>query len=80
MDYSTNGAGACFLNPPYLGCAGPFVDKLLAEFRAGHVTAAITLLNGAHNIDTSWFSPLWNHVLCFPRERIEFYGPSAPAR
>lgn len=58
-----------WLNPPY-SRPGPWVHKLLAEYRAGHVTAAILLVYNA--TDTSWFTPLWEFPICFVRGRIQF--------
>jgi DNA N-6-adenine-methyltransferase Dam len=49
--------GRVFLNPPYCGLAGRFVDKLAAELQAGNIKAAIVLVNGYHT-DMPWFRPL----------------------
>jgi hypothetical protein len=45
------------MNPPYGGQAEKFIQKLLQEYEAGRVSAAIVLLNG-HRIGTRWFEPL----------------------
>lgn len=64
-------AGRVWLNPPW-GKVGPlFIARLLDEYQAGRVTAAILLVN-AHCTDTSWFQPLWDHLLCFADHRIDF--------
>jgi DNA N-6-adenine-methyltransferase (Dam) len=63
--------GRVFLNPPYGRLAGDFVIKLVEEYRAGNVTAAVALVN-AHCTDTDWFQPLWDHALCFTDHRIDF--------
>ena len=53
------------------GLAGPFIVKLVDEFRAGHVTAAIALVSNRAT-ETSWFKPLFNGLLCFVDHRIHF--------
>jgi DNA N-6-adenine-methyltransferase (Dam) len=67
--------GRVFLNPPYGRQCGEFVAKALDEHRAGHVQAAILLLNG-YAFDVSWFRPLWDFLLCFTHHRIDFYSPT----
>ena len=71
--------GKIWLNSPWLGAAGQFVDKLLEEVQVGHVSAAIVLLN-RRSTDTNWFRPLWDCPLCFPFERLAFVGPGVHAR
>jgi DNA N-6-adenine-methyltransferase (Dam) len=67
--------GRVWCNPPY-GREGPkFVAKALREFEAGSVPAAVLLLSG-YSVDTAWFAPLWEHVLCFVRGWILFRGPT----
>lgn len=63
--------GRVWLNPPYGRLAGDFTRKLLAEYEAGRVPAAIALVN-AHCTDTGWFGGLWDHALCFTDHRIDF--------
>ena len=66
--------GRVWCNPPY-GREGPkFVAKALQEFETGSVPAAVLLLSG-YSVDTAWFAPLWDHVLCFVLGRIRFRGP-----
>ncbi len=65
--------GRVWLNPPWGGAQATFVNKLLQQFDAGITTEAILLVN-AHSTDTTWFQPLWNHILCFTDHRINFYG------
>jgi hypothetical protein len=66
--------GRVWLNPPYgRRLTSQFVTKLVSEFDAGGVTAAITVLN-AYGFDAKWFRPLFAHVLCFTDHRIQFYG------
>lgn len=68
--------GRVWLNPPYGRLAGEFVVNLAREYDAGHVTAAVTLVN-AHCTDTSWFRPLWDHALCFTYGRLNFGAGTA---
>ena len=68
--------GRVWLNPPYGRLAGSFVLYLAAQYDAGNVAAAITLLN-AHCTDTSWFRPLWDHTLCFTYGRLNFAAGTA---
>lgn len=72
--------GRVWLNPPY----GPhlssaFSTKLLSEYDAGRVTAAVLLLN-AMGFDNDWWQPLWRFPVCFTDHRIGFYGPQREAR
>jgi phage N-6-adenine-methyltransferase len=69
--------GRVWLNPPY---AQPhiadFASKMVAERRAGNVTAAIML---THNYtDTTWFHEAAGcaDAICFTRGRIRFYDTS----
>lgn len=64
-------SGRVWLNPPYGRLAGDFTRKLLNEYAAGRVSAAVVLVN-AHCTDTSWFGGLWDHALCFTDHRIDF--------
>ncbi len=63
--------GRVWLNPPYGRLAGDFVVRLASEYRAGNVTAGVTLVN-AHCTDTAWFRPLWDGHLCFTYGRLNF--------
>lgn len=74
--------GRIFLNPPY-GRAGTsrqvgqtelWINKLLHEWRAGHIQAAILLVNAS--LYKQWFAPLWQFPICFPTGRIAFVSPS----
>jgi len=67
-------SGRVFLNPPYkYPLVEEFIDKLLAEYRAKKITAAILLTN--NNTDTKW----WHNAMriaaaiCFTAGRINFY-------
>lgn len=63
--------GRVWLNPPYGRIAGKFVEHLTAQREAGNVTAAVILVN-AHSTDARWFWPLWEGVLCFTYQRLDF--------
>jgi hypothetical protein len=66
--------GRVWLNPPYGVDSGLFTSKLVAEYRAGRVTAAVLLLN-AYGFDNDWFQPLWEWPICFTDHRIQFTSP-----
>jgi hypothetical protein len=69
--------GRVWLNPPYCGNAGRFVQKLVAEYRAGQVIAAIILVN-ARDTDSEWFQALFDFVICFANHRICFDADPPP--
>jgi hypothetical protein len=65
--------GRVFMNPPFAHPAiEQFIDKLLAELSAGHVTEAITLTNSSS--DTRWFRKAADAAaaLCLTKGRIRF--------
>jgi phage N-6-adenine-methyltransferase len=68
--------GRVWLNPPYAQpLIADFTGKMVAERRAGRVTAAIML---THNYtDTAWFqhAAAACDALCFTRGRVKFYEP-----
>jgi predicted transcriptional regulator len=66
-----------WLNPPYGGEVRLFVDRLIAEYQVGNVTAAILLVN-SHPTETKWFQQLFDYAVCFVAGRIHFGGPSRP--
>jgi hypothetical protein len=68
--------GRVFLNPPYHKKLLPdFVDKLVAEIAADHVTEAILLVNNC--ADTEWFDTALraSGSVCFAHGRIKFLQP-----
>lgn len=67
--------GRIWLNPPYGKGSGLFATKLVEEYGAKRVEAAILLLN-AYGFDSGWFQPLWNHPICFTDHRIQFTSPT----
>lgn len=71
--------GRVWLNPPYGATekqsnTGIWAEKLIAEYRANRVSAAVLLVNAV--TDRSWFQQLWDFPLCFTDHRIEFYTPT----
>jgi ParB family chromosome partitioning protein len=65
--------GRVWLNPPYAKSnIDGFIDKLIAEYRAGRTTAAI-LLTHAYT-STAWFhrAEAVAELICFTRGRIRF--------
>jgi ParB family transcriptional regulator, chromosome partitioning protein len=65
--------GNVWLNPPYSQPAiAHFIDKLLAEWTAGHITQALLLTH--NSTDTAWFhkAMVGASALCFTRGRIAF--------
>jgi len=72
--------GRVWLNPPYHRTQMPaFVSKLVAEFEAGNISAAIML---THNYtDTSWFHKAAeaSSAICFTRGRIRFTNTDGSA-
>jgi ParB family chromosome partitioning protein len=66
--------GKVWLNPPYsVPLLSQFVDKLLHEYRASRVQAAILLTHAS--TDTRWFhkAAAAAEAVCFKRGRIEFH-------
>lgn len=63
--------GNVFCNPPYgRGGQSTWSKKMIEEYKAGHITQGIMLLNAA--TDTNWFTPLWSYTICFVKNRIKF--------
>lgn len=70
--------GNVFLNPPYHRDLAPlFIDKLVAEFEAGHVKSAVLLTNNC--TDTEWFLTAVRSCasVCFTNKRIRFTTPKS---
>jgi DNA N-6-adenine-methyltransferase (Dam) len=65
--------GRVFLNPPYHRELMPlFIEKLITEFEAGRISAAIVLTNNC--TDTEWFlaAEAACNAICFTNGRIKF--------
>jgi len=69
-------SGRVWLNPPYsMPLVKLFTERLLAEHRAGKVSAALCLTNNA--TDTDWLQALLaEHAACFFNGRVSFQHPS----
>lgn len=62
--------GRVWLNPPFSDTAA-WVRRLSAEYDAGHVSAAVLLVNS--NLGYSWYEELWARCwCCCMRERMRF--------
>jgi hypothetical protein len=71
--------GRVFCNPPYGKSAnqsnqGLFAAKLVAEYEAGRVRAAILLVNLYYGYE--WFAPLRERPMCLVDHRICFIDPA----
>src|SRR5262245_57967287 len=69
--------GRIWLNPPYHRELAPrFIDKLVAEFAAGRVSAAVMLTN--NSTDTDWCDAAARACagICFTHGRIHFTQPN----
>lgn len=63
--------GKVYLNPPYGSEIPEWIRKLVYEYEVtGNVTEAIALLPG--RIDTNWFQPLYEYVMCNVHGRLQF--------
>ena len=68
--------GRVWLNPPYAATVvAAFVDKLIGEYQAGRLTAAVVLVNNC--TDTKWGQRLLraSSAVCFPAGRVPFWAP-----
>lgn len=45
----------------------------MAEYNAGHLSEAIALVRA--DCKASWFHPLWQYLICFCHDDIEFIYP-----
>jgi DNA N-6-adenine-methyltransferase (Dam) len=62
--------GKTYLNPPYGTVIGMWTNKLIDAYKSGGVPEAIALLPG--RIDTNWFSPLYEYLICIIKGRVQF--------
>lgn len=65
--------GRVWMNPPYSDPA-PWVDKLIAAYQCGDVSAAVALFNA--RTGSQWFDRMARQAWrCETFKRIRFYGP-----
>jgi hypothetical protein len=68
--------GSVWLNPPYGkdgadSNQGIWAQKLITEYKAGHVSEAILLTKAA--LGYNWFTDIWHHwPVCFADKRLSF--------
>lgn len=69
--------GNVWLNPPYSNPL-PWIEKLLAEYEAGRLTAALVLVNTANS--PQWARLLWQSegIVCLLSRRIKFWRVDGP--
>ncbi len=63
-------SGRVYLNPPYGREIGLWIKKLLSEYEAGNVSAALALVPA--RVDTNWFSLLYAYPVLFVSGRLRF--------
>lgn len=69
--------GNVYMNPPYGDEIPPWIDRMVAAYISGEISAAIALLPG--RTDTDWFSPLFSYPICFVHGRLKFGNTSNSA-
>lgn len=71
-------SGAVYLNPPYGRVLSKWTGRLIDEYEAGRVTAAVALVPS--RTDTRWFRRFAPYPRCFITGRLKFSGSknSAP--
>ena len=62
--------GRVYMNPPYGRDIILWIKKLLSEYEAGRVSAAIALVPA--RVDTTWFSLLYEYPVVFIGGRLRF--------
>jgi hypothetical protein len=64
------------MNPPYSSEIVQFIDKLLSEYEAGNVSAAVVLTNNSG--DTAWHHAIAkvSSAICITLGRIKFESPT----
>ncbi len=70
--------GCVYMNPPYGSEIRGWTEKLVQEYESGNVQEAIALVPG--RIDTGWFQPMYDYLMCNYKGRLQFVGSenSAP--
>lgn len=74
--------GKVWLNPPYGKEEGDsnqarWSRKLIEHYQAGDIPEAVLLINAVPG--NSWFAPLWDFPICFPKKRIRFNSETEKA-
>lgn len=70
-------SGRVYLNPPYGRVLRTWTDRLIDEFEAGDVTAAIVCVPS--RTDTAWFRQFAPYHRCFVTGRLKFSGSANSA-
>jgi hypothetical protein len=75
--------GNIWLNPPYgldkslpneqRSTIGKWVNRLIHFYSVGDIEQAILLTTC--QVNSAWFDLLWQHPICFPKQKIRFYLP-----
>ena len=70
--------GKVYMNPPYGNEISQWTEQLVKAYKQEEIQEAIALLPG--RIDTQWFQPLYEYLICNIRGRLQFVGSknSAP--
>lgn len=69
--------GRIYMNPPYGRPIGAWTERLAAEYRAGHVTAAVALVPA--RTETDWWATLDAEFICLVHGRLAFSGHETSA-
>lgn len=66
--------GNVWINPPFIGDLGAWMNTLVDQYRDGYVTQAIALIPVAGGVfSTRWFRRLLDFAVCIPGHRIRYY-------
>jgi hypothetical protein len=69
--------GRVYMNPPYGREIVNWVEKLVAEYKAGRTKSAIALVPA--RVDTDWFRLFRDFAICFVDGRLKFSGSANSA-
>lgn len=62
--------GAVYMNPPYGKDIPCWVEAMVDKYEHGEIREGIALLPG--RIDTRWFQPLYDYLICHIRGRLNY--------
>lgn len=62
--------GKVYMNPPYGKKIPNWVNAVVLKYKRGEIDGAILLLPG--RIDTRWFQPLYDYLICNIRGRLNY--------